>query len=237
MELLESQIGIAFLQEAISDYKDLFLSPLKKLPEPQLALSVKLSGESRDKAPVKQVIVFRAETMEKVETNDFKKYTNQILAPYFQQIQSIFSQRNTENIQFRNCLAKFDRDACALDQTCIYEYQIWQYDSRSGAQSSLVLAKQASKSHLINQEVLRYWAPEFRQKALQISEKAITFFVSLQMLELKQKLVDQTLKVFDEEAKQIDVHEIASIIMSTFNENIFKMQPQRIDEGESIFDE
>ena len=61
------------------------------------------------------MIVFRAETMEKVETNDFKKYTNQILAPYFQQIQSIFSQRNTENIQFRNCLAKFDRDACTLD--------------------------------------------------------------------------------------------------------------------------
>ena len=89
----------------------------------------------------------------------------------------------------------------------------------------MLLAKQASKSHLINQEVLRYWAPEFRQKALAISEKAITFFVSLQMLELKQKLVDQVLQVFDADAKQLNMHDIASTIMSTFNENIFKMQP------------
>ena len=100
----------------------MFLSPLKKVPDAQSIFAAKLSSESREKAQVKQVIVFKAESMEKVETNDFRKYTSTLLAPYFQQIKTIFSQGNTENIQFRNCLAKFDRDACSLDQTCVYEY-------------------------------------------------------------------------------------------------------------------
>ena len=129
MELLEKHLGIGFLQESIQDYKDLFLSPISKVTQVQSGSPAKATAEreskpSASKKEVKQVIMFKAETMEKVETQDFRKYTNQLLAPYFLQIQTIFSQQNMENIQFRNCLAKFDQDSCALDQACIYEYQI-----------------------------------------------------------------------------------------------------------------
>ena len=57
------------------------------------------------------------------------------------------------------------------------------------------------------------------------------------MLELKQKLVDQILKVFDAETKQLDMQEIAFTILHTFTETIFRMQPQKIEATESIFDE
>ena len=172
MDLLESHVGIKSIKEAIQDYKDLFLAPIKSRAND--------SGMQHDRSSQlhkqETVMIFRAETQEKVETADFKKFTNQITAAYFDQIQAIFSKGDTDSLHFRNCLAKFDQDACALDLVCVYKYK---FDKAGPAASSLVVAKQSSKSHLIHQEVHTYWAPEFRQRALLICEKAITFFVSL----------------------------------------------------------
>ena len=41
---------------------------------------------------------FRAETQEKVETSDFKKFTNQVTTSYFDQIQAIFSKEDTDSL-------------------------------------------------------------------------------------------------------------------------------------------
>ena len=121
-----------------------------------------------------------------------------------------------------------------MDLVCVYKYS---FEKAGTAASSLVVAKQSSKSHLIHQEVHTYWAPEFRQRALLICEKAITFFVSLQMLELKKATMDQVLKVYDPSVKQIDMLAVQAQITRIFNENIFEMQPQKEADVESIFDE
>ena len=83
-------------------------------------------------------MTFRAETQEKVETSDFKKFTHQVTAAYFDQIQAIFSKGDTDSLHFRNCLTKFDQDACALDLVCIYKYT---FDKPGTSTSSLAVAK------------------------------------------------------------------------------------------------
>ena len=104
MDLLESHVGISRIKEAIQAYKDLFLTPIKSRTgdsNPQHDRSSQIQMQET-------VMYFRAETQEKVETSDFKKFTNQVTTSYFDQIQAIFSKGDTDSLQFRNCLTKFD---------------------------------------------------------------------------------------------------------------------------------
>lgn len=230
---LEDQASADFLKEAIQDYKELFLSPIRTSSDAHVKAPVPRSSNIRNK----DVIVLKSEQEEKQETKDLAKFATQLTASYFSKIEKLLLNIDSSS-DLREALSQFDKSACSLEELCNFQYRIEKGGGEHSRQS-ILMRQTNSKSFLLGHDIRESpKAVDFKHMAYCIAEKALTFYVRHEMQKLKAQVLEHLLVAYEADCQSIDAAKTYATIFECVSKNILDASPKS-SQGpvESIFEE